>query len=935
MTGFEEETLRLMPDADSWLTSYREALAGTALGPTSREVVVDDSVYIADRAVPPVADPGWGESRIRTGVVMGAVQSGKTASMIGVLARCLDNGVDVAVVLGGTQVSLWLQTLRRIQTQLDTSALPVRRRLFLPHARGLANESRPGPEHLYTLTPRQVERALDRSRPLVVVAMKQTHHLGALSRTLHDVVYPVAEARGRPLRLLVIDDEADDSSIADDGLPWGSPELEEFKQVPRRIVDLWESRSRPGSTAGSNLFATYMAYTATPQANFLQEQHNPLAPRDFVAALRTPGPTGAVTPRELTYRVPEGLPGWYTGSDLYYGGVRAVLCPATEQADTGPGDRPTTSGTASGGKSSEDTADDELLVAAVRAYLVAAAVRLSRVPGRLGPASAQTARFTSAREAESSVAPVSCMLIHPSSAMDTHFEVERVVRRWWRGDGSQAFAGARDDMTIHEDLWTACLEDFRSSAELVAETYERDQPAAPVRSVPTWEAVRAALLEEILPGTRIEVVNSDPGAGERPDFAPWQDNEGWHAPRSHSTIFVAGNVMSRGLTLEGLLTTLFTRRTSAPLADTQMQMQRWFGYRGSYLDLCRVFVPAEQLSLFVQYADTDHALRSQVLAAMTSSAGSLPDFTVLQGTAFKATGKVSGLGARSLHPGPRPVVRHVNPPGTDGDNHELLRSFLTTAHARSTLVQDRRGLVTTTGLTLNEAADLLDSLRYQHHGRSHLDEQSWGTLERQVGISSSDPEYPLYRAPEIATEGVDLGTRSPYAIAAYLRFWAVCLDRNVRGLMTDDLPPQRWSLLDLDTKRHLQPTFRVGLRFGAAEPIETGPLAELGGLLGLEVRPMSRRVTDNTLEADWGSRKATETGFAGDDLFDQALLGDVQTDGDGIRQEGSPGLILFQPLLRADGSTTLAVGLSIPRGGPDHIEAVSRSRARAGTDHDS
>ncbi len=40
------------------------------------------------------------------------------------------------------------------------------------------------------------------------------------------------------------------------------------------------------------------------------------------------------------------------------------------------------------------------------------------------------------------------------------------------------------------------------------------------------------------------------------------------------------------------------------MVDTQMQMQRWFGYRGAYLELCRVFLPAPQLELFRAYHDT-------------------------------------------------------------------------------------------------------------------------------------------------------------------------------------------------------------------------------------------------------------------------------------------------------------------------------------------
>jgi len=301
------------------------------MGEVSRQVVIEDSVYIADRAVPQPDAPVWGSSRVRTGAVMGAVQSGKTASMIGVLARALDNGVNIAIVLAGTQTSLWQQTLTRISDQLDSGPERLRRRVFLPRRGGTNGAQAAGPSQVYAITEAAAAKALKRGRPLIFVAMKQVDHLLHLGRTLHRSVYPAAASLGTAARLVVIDDEADDSSIADDGLPWSSPDLEVFKQVPRRIIDLWENRSQPGQTAADHLYATYVAYTATPQANFLQDPQNPLAPRDFVAALRTPGEAGSLEPRTLTYRVPEGLRGWYTGGDIFYGDLASTFC-VTAQA---------------------------------------------------------------------------------------------------------------------------------------------------------------------------------------------------------------------------------------------------------------------------------------------------------------------------------------------------------------------------------------------------------------------------------------------------------------------------------------------------------------------------------------------------------------------------------------------------------------------------
>jgi hypothetical protein len=54
-----------------------------------------------------------------------------------------------------------------------------------------------------------------------------------------------------------------------------------------------------------------------------------------------------------------------------------------------------------------------------------------------------------------------------------------------------------------------------------------------------------------------------------------------------SIIAIGGDKLSRGLTLEGLTVSYFTRASS--LYDTLMQMGRWFGYRAGYEDLCRIY----------------------------------------------------------------------------------------------------------------------------------------------------------------------------------------------------------------------------------------------------------------------------------------------------------------------------------------------------------
>ena len=82
--------------------------------------------------------------------------------------------------------------------------------------------------------------------------------------------------------MVVFDDESDDASILD---------AEKSKTVPYAITRLWAGTKQSANfdrTHSTLLYATYLAYTATPQANMLQIESNPLSPTDFIFTLKTP-----------------------------------------------------------------------------------------------------------------------------------------------------------------------------------------------------------------------------------------------------------------------------------------------------------------------------------------------------------------------------------------------------------------------------------------------------------------------------------------------------------------------------------------------------------------------------------------------------------------------------------------------------------------------
>ena len=83
-----------------------------------------------------------------------------------------------------------------------------------------------------------------------------------------------------------------------------------------------------------------------------------------------------------------------------------------------------------------------------------------------------------------------------------------------------------------------------------------------------------------------------------------QQKDGLHV------IAIGGLALSRGLTLEGLVTTYLLRNVGA--SDTLMQMARWFGYRAGYEDLCRIFLPEEAAEHYRHISIAVEELRAEV-----------------------------------------------------------------------------------------------------------------------------------------------------------------------------------------------------------------------------------------------------------------------------------------------------------------------------------
>ncbi|UPG86386.1 Z1 domain-containing protein [Luteibacter aegosomatis] len=838
----------------------------------------------------------------------------------------LDEGVDLLILLAGTRVSLWLQTYERLLSQLDGSDVEsaFRRRdqrLILPQPADVLFEKRADPSR-YLQRP-LARQALKAGRPIICVVPKEDDHLLSLRRFLVDVVDGAfLSSREDAFSILLLDDEADDASVLDSDRAQ--------KITPRLIASLWSGDTDEAATRHPNLVASYVAYTATPQANFLQATHNPLSPRDFSAALRTPGTVGSVVPRTGTYAELAGIRSHYCGGEIFYERLRkageAALCVTAPYPEVMPGE------TDYDFARRRDAVRWTMLSDALRCYLVGAAVR-SIAPG-WESAFDHKQTYQSILDVPAASHFAHTMLIHPSARKEDHFQVAADVLRWALAepgcendvhldddilDSFQiSAAGLTRRLSTEENAWSAWLTRFEASRIVLATL-----PGAPYRSIQRadWPAVRDALVNRIFPNLRLRVLNSDPASDDRPHFEPTGCDGAFRIAEDSLSIFVAGNVLSRGLTLEGLSSSLFLRGAAEPAADTQMQMQRWFGYRGNFLPFCRVFTYEDQLQLFRRYHVNDGALKAEIMASMDSKGEALGPALVLQGAAFVATSKVEARRA-PLSPGPRPSIRLIEAHDDvlAKQNMDLAADILSegTWVPLSDHSGLQRGLIRSEPMSLNDLADVLDRLRYSHHDPELSSELSsrWLHYARLLEISR-----PLFSPPARNPQAFSVDPQAcPYSIAAYLRLWSdLSGDRLAPGFYPTDRPEVPWNFAD--TLNAKTPEFYVAFRYGPI-PARDSRLAAHG------VRAVTRKISSNerALEALWGTR-GYGGNYYGDELVDYYFhnatpVPNIQG-GATWRPRGHPGLALFHVVSAPNLATDLlAVGLGLPHGGPDHIAAL-------------
>ncbi|WP_225832254.1 Z1 domain-containing protein [Streptomyces sp. NK08204] len=527
-------------------TSYERLLRRKGWSDAAVSSLDEAAHAVVERLADPTRDDPYGAR----GLVVGYVQSGKTANFTGVTAKAIDAGYRLVIVLGGTLNLLRGQTQRRLDMELigqenilgaadpnDPDALvgidyqddedwPAK---FVSFG---ARPSLLGAFDIERLTSRDrdymaLERGIsalefekpDRTRPLhdpanlhaararVMVVKKNKSVLEKLVKDLKKIGPILGE-----IPALIIDDESDQASVnTTDPKKWEAGTVTRTA-INGQISALLKLLPR----------AQYVGYTATPFANVFIDpgDEEDLFPRDFLISL--PRPIG-------------------------YMGVQDFHDLDTVDGTEGEAEKKHVRGI-------YDSTGNRLQEA-LDAFVLTGALKLYRaehgVPS--GPFRHHT------------------MLVHESVRMAEHAALAERIETMWR---NAAYTGPEG----HTRLAALFDKDFHPHSDGFLAT-----PATYADLKPYVSMARRLINQG---GSPVMVVN---GESER-DYA--QPDLDFDRTPNVWKILVGGTKLSRGFTVEGLTISYYRRTTQQ--ADTLMQMGRWFGFRPGYRDLVRLYIGREE-----------------------------------------------------------------------------------------------------------------------------------------------------------------------------------------------------------------------------------------------------------------------------------------------------------------------------------------------------
>lgn len=510
-----------------------------------------------DDVVQRLSDPSSDDSYQSKGLVVGYVQSGKTANFAGVIAKAIDAGYRLIIVMTGTIELLRSQTQRRLDRELvgrenltrgladpdsaeefDYADDPDwRDGRFISHGDTFHQQGYPAIERLTFLHDdyRRLKQGLTRMEfPLVerskrfyepenlmsadarlVIVKKNKTVLKNLAKDLKPLRDKLAD-----IPALIIDDESDLASVN--------------TKNPQKTSDRTEINKAICELLGQLQRGQLVMYTATPFANFFvdPDDEDDIFPKNFIVTLdKPPNYMGVADFHDIDWNTEDAKNDPATSNERAY--VRCVGPPPDFTS-----------------KKELERRKNEMRDA-LDSFVLSGAIKIYR------------------SDADEFNARHHTMLVHESTGKQDQRAQAELIREVW----SEAAYHTPQALARLRKLWN---DDFEPVCRARCGGY----------SVPgSFDELRKAIgeasrrINEV--GNPTLIINSDAEVQKQQQALDFDRNSVWR-------ILIGGAKLSRGFTVEGLTISFYTRK--ALQADTLMQAGRWFGYRDGYRDLVRLFI---------------------------------------------------------------------------------------------------------------------------------------------------------------------------------------------------------------------------------------------------------------------------------------------------------------------------------------------------------
>ncbi len=497
--------------------------------------------------------------RLRRGLIIGDVQSGKTATYTGLICKAADAGYKVVILLTGITENLRRQTQERIDEGIVGITLKKEGKIekYPRVGVGLDNKQIKATSVTSTLNDfvgncNKITMSLASNSLVLFVIKKNVSVLQRLFNWLREQnIDPVKGYVNVPM--LLIDDEADNASV---NTRKDETDPTRTNKLIRQICNLFMN-------------STYVGFTATPFANVFIDpdsvdamQHADLFPEHFIYALEAP--SNYVGADKIFY--PEGS---FYHNLRYITDITEPDYASEEYKDLVQNNLEVlNSGTFYYKHKKEwDGILPDSLRESILCFCLANVVRDLR---------------GQSKEPRSMLVNMS-RFIHVQKVITGH------VAEWFEAVFNDIRVNFNEDASKNHHL------------PLYGELHSLwEKHFSQVNDVTFARVSQKATLLAALEKIEVKMVNGSKQSAS----LNYKENP------SLRVIAIGGLALSRGLTLEGLMVSYFYRNTAT--FDVLMQMGRWFGYRRGYEDLFQIWTSHTSALWYAEVAKASAELKNDI-----------------------------------------------------------------------------------------------------------------------------------------------------------------------------------------------------------------------------------------------------------------------------------------------------------------------------------